>query len=470
TIGRREIRFKKFFEEIDRVAGGLYALGIRRGDVCMTVLPNILQHVVLVYALSRIGAVVAVVHPLMTEAGFKDLYNLQKPKAVFLSDINFIKLGKIAKDSKTVFCSYVVYSYTGLPNSKYFEPYDGDGQEPAFYMHSGGTTGAPKTVVLSSKAVNALARNILEAFDGKHNEDCAMLVTLPLFHGFGMCVGVHASLCSNMKVVLLPSFSGKRALKAIVKNKVTDMIAVPRMLVKLLRQDGFEGKNIASLRDIYVGGDSINPSVIQQFNLRMEQAKSKGKLHSGYGLTEVGSCVAVEHHGYKSGTVGRMLPNMEALVATENCAPQRNGEVGELLIGGDQLMTCYLGDDKLTREVFCEIDGKRYLKTGDYFSQDDDGFLTYKGRKKRLIKISGVNVFPLEIERVAKELPFVGECVAYEVKKDGKTFSRLAVEGELTDTQKSQIEARIKAQLTHWHIPSGIDCVAKLPRTDIGKI
>ena len=469
--GRSKMNFPRFFKEVDRVAGGLYALGISKGDVVVLALPNIMQSVVATYAISRIGAVASMIHPLLSADEFAAAVKKQNPKAVFLSDINYRAFSKHCGNAKRIFCSYVVYGYGGLPRPVRFEPFKGDGEEPIFYMQSGGTSGEPKTIVLSSRACNAMAGNLLNYLGDKFDESKRMLVVLPMFHGYGLCVGVHASLCSNMSAVLMPRFDVKKTVRVIAKNKVTTMLAVPRMVSKLLEYDGFSGDNIASLEDVYVGGDAVSADLVARFAERMKECGGKGVLSPGYGLTEtVTVCTLTKIGDYRQGSVGNPILGVRARIVDENLNEVPTGEAGELLLLGEQMMSGYLDDEEGTKRAMISLDGENWVRTGDLFKTDEDGRLYFLGRKKRLIKISGINVFPSEIERIARELDFVGECAVVEYHENGKPFIRLVVEGDLSEAQKRATVEHIAKRMSHWNVPSSVVCLAELPRTKMSKI
>ncbi|MDE6302051.1 MAG: acyl--CoA ligase, partial [Clostridia bacterium] len=333
-----------------------------------------------------------------------------------------------------------------------------------------GTFGEPKTIVLSSRASNAMAGNLLNYLDDKFNENNKMLVVLPMFHGYGLCVGVHASMCANMAVVLMPRFDVKKATRTIAKNKVTTVIAVPRMISKLLAYDKFSGKNIESLQDVFVGGDAVSDDLYTQFAERMKQCGGTGVLSPGYGLTETVTVCTLTKGGFVAGSVGTPILGAEARIVDEELNEVPVGESGELLIGGDQLFSGYLGDEEGTARTLVRIDGRNWVRTGDLFKTDEQGRLYYLGRIKRLIKISGMNVFPSEIERVARELDFIDECAAVQYTKDGKPFIRLLVEGSITDAQKKAVVAHIAKRMSHWNVPSSVVCVSEFPRTKMSKI
>lgn len=477
--GRKKISYAALECRIARVAGGLYALGVKKGDVVIVALPNIEQNVPILYAVSRLGAILSPIHPLLSKEEFVREIELQKPSVIILSEVNIAYYKLIAKYNRkrkangercarVVFCPYWIEAYLGLPMRRKFVECTEKGDIPSLYMHSGGTSGAPKTVVLSASAANSLVYNLLDSIPYDFNQKDAMLVTLPMFHGFGLIVGIHVSLCTNMRAVLVPKFSGKRALDAIKRHRVTTVIAVPRMIKRMLETEGFDGDSIKSLANVYIGGDALDANLAADFDERMRSAGASAVAQQGYGLTETGGVCVLSSKG-ESGTVGKTLHNIEGIIVSDGKAV-KDGESGELLLAGDQTMLGYLQDAVATEQAFEIVDGKKYLKTGDIFRKDARGNLHYLGRQKRLIKISGMNVFPTELERVACECEGVGMCAATEISVGGKTFIRLIVEGEIDDDIRKKLYAHIDSSLSHWYRPYEIISVKELPRTALGKI
>lgn len=468
--GGRKMGYGEFFGEIDRVAAGLFALGVRRGDVVMIALPNIIQSVVAVYAVAKLGATASMIHPKLSAEQFEREVAVQSPKVVFLSEVNLREYKPACKNAKVVYCSFIRYSYSGLPKATGFDVYDGDGEDAAFIMHSGGTSGEPKDVVISHRAANAMAGNLLLHLGDKFYGENAMLVVLPMFHGFGICVGVHAAACTNMTLVLEPVFKPKKIAESIGKNHVTTIVAVPRMVQLLLQEKGFSGKKVARLKDVFVGGDSVGPELVKEFDERMKEAGSDALLSPGYGLTETVSVCALTIDGYKEGSLGTPIKDVLPMIVDDDLKAVPIGQAGELLLSTPQMMTGYLGDDDATSKTIVEIDGKKWVRTGDLFKSDEGGHLYFLGRKKRLVKISGMNVFPNEIERVAQELGYIKDCVVLESRKGGKTYIKLLVEEQLTLDEQSKIKAYIGSRLSQWSIPRVIEKVDAFPRTQVGKV
>lgn len=468
--GRKKTAYGRFFRRVDRVAGGLAALGVKKGDVVMIATPTIQQGVTAFYAVSRLGAIASMIHPLMERGEFDEAVREQRPKVVFLSDINYKKLGKGLKDVKKVLCPFLMDVFVGLPGNAGFTPCESDGSEPAVYMRSGGTSGVAKTVVLSAAAVNALPDNLFRTLlNNDFGEKDRMLVALPMFHGFGLLVGIHAAMSTSMAPVLVPVFNVRKVIKAIAANGVTTMIAVPRMIAKLLSSREFASENVAGLRNVYVGGDTVDAELENAFDRRMKEAGAKCFMSPGYGLTETGSVSVLSPVKVGGAAVGKPLDGMECRIVDEDCREVPFGDVGELWLAGNQLMLGYLDDPEGTAEAFAEADGKKWVRTGDYFRYLPDGTLFFMGRKKRLIKISGMNVYPVEIERVASELPYVTACAAAEVRDNDKPYIALFVEGDLTEEQKKEIKKHIVYKLSRWHEPKFVICMKELPRTNVGK-
>ena len=464
--GKFSIAPSKLLKEIERVAGGLYKLGVRQGDVVMSALPNIEQSVSLLYATTLLGAVFAPVHPLISEKEFEKEVSIQKPKVLAISAVNAVRFSKHKGGAKVIYCPYCFHGFLGLPYSKEYKEYCGDGDIPALHMHSGGTSGVPKTVVLSHSSANALVGNMLSSIPYHFDKKDSMLVTLPMFHGFGLIVGVHAALSADVKAVLIPKFSGKTALKEIVRHRITTMIAIPRMLSKFLATEGFEGDNVSSLEHVFVGGDTLDKKLQEEFNKVMKVAGAGAVAQQGYGLTEMGSVCVLSSKDDQLGTIGKPFNNVETAIIDDEGNVLPDGERGELVLNSNQMMMGYLEDDE---SAFVDINGKKYLRTGDIFAKNDEK-LSFYGRKKRLIKIFGMNVFPSEIERVAKELPYVKNCGAFERVVSGKTQIELVIEGSLTDKQKDEVQKHIGKNLSHWHIPRIVKSIERMPYTSIGKI
>ena len=417
------------------------------------------------YASSIIGAVVYELHPKIGIEHFQNEIKLIKPKMVLLSEINYGKLKNYSLNTKIVYCPYGAYGFIGLTNKKAdISNIEVKGEDKAIIMHSGGTSGAQKTLVLSHSALNNMVYNLLNSLNNKFTCEDTMLTAIPLFHGFGLGVGVHAGMCGNMKVALLPAFTAKKAVNIIKNNKSVVLIAIPRLLEKMLKEEAF--KDVApNIKDLFVGGDSIDSTLIN----KADKLLTNTRISVGYGLSETSSVCTLQRDVFVEGSIGRALLNVDIKVVDKNLKDVPQGEIGELLVSSAQNMIGYISDNGIDKSSFVTIDNKEYVKTGDLVKEDGNHNLFFMGRVKRLIKISGINVFPTEIERVVKESGIVSDCVAFRDELDGKVIISLAVEQELSQKERETIQSIVRDKLSKWSVPTKFIKVDNISTTELGK-
>lgn len=468
-------RFEKreiflFLKEVEKVAGSFVAMGVKAGDNIAMSLPNCPQALVAMYAANRIGAAVSVHYPKSNPETFKKSLNLIKPKICLLSDINYFKYKKLVGDAKIVVCPVYTKLYIGLKKSVKFEPYHSDGEDVAVYMHSSGTSGTPKTSALTNKNMNALVANMFDSINNHFAERDKMLACLPLFHGFGLVATIHASLCARMTCCLLPNFSATKALWTMKHYGVTCINIIPNMLKKMIKKPNF-AESFKTVKFIYVGGDTLSEELVSAAEKKFSEAGLDLKITQGYGLTEMASVCTLNVDCVKD-SIGKPLKGVDIKIVDENLNEIEDGKVGEILLSGDQLMKGYVGESK---NPFVELDGKKWLKSGDLAAKDEDGNLFFKGREKRLIKISGINVFPIEIELVADSIDEVCcSCAVCKYDENSKPYIKLFVELKegviLDDAIVKKIQDAIKTKLSRWNMPSQIEQLIEMPYTEMGKI
>ena len=515
TIFNKSLSFDQFIVKVEAMSHYLMDIGVKKGDSVCICLPNIPEAVITMYAVNRIGAIINIVHPMLHSKGLCDILEKTGSRVLFLQNASFYKyafgISKFKLD-KIILCSIMEYlpkklkrgyklktfssrraswvarklvsnviDYENTRCNNYHKFPEVSGDDIAVYMHSGGTTGEPKTIMLSNKALNAMPYHLLNSISEGENgymfsyKD-AMLGALPLFHGYGLGVCVHLSLCCRMKIVLVPLFNVKDIGELIKNQKITALAAVPRMYQKMLADKNFKGENIQTLRNAYCGGDKMESEVKVRFDEHMAKYSVPCALEEGYGLTEtVNVCVLNTHENHKANSIGKTLESFSAkIVDTENKTLPTNTK-GELCISSDTLMSGYLQDQETTDLVLIKDEnGKSWLKTGDLCYIDDDGFIFFVDRLKRLIKISGMNVFPAEIERAVTKLDFVEQACAVKAKHSFKTIIVLNVilkKGEKLTPEKDKIIREFcEENLSKWAQPTLIIQRDSFPATKIGKV
>ena len=486
----KKISAEKLLSTTLRVGEFLCTQGIEKGNTVGIMLPNIPEAIYALYACNAIGAISNLINPRMGKKGLEKLLAFTETKLVYTLLPLYFKHKETFKklNIKVVVCSAngvvgeclesvafhnLSYFNLSLPD-KCTRSIDTDGSETAVYIHSGGTTGTPKTVMLSSYALNSLANTIVTTVrpNGDYSrEKDATVMMLPIFHAFGLGVCAHTML-SSIKVVLLPRFIPAKANRLIKKYKVTYIAGVPAMYRKMLEKGNFDGK---ALEFVFCGGDKLPSDVKDKFNEALVNSGSKCEILEGYGLTETCSVVSVGENGNtKKGSLGTPLKGNVIKIVDDDGNEMGIGEVGNVIVSANSLMTGYLKDEETTREVIFEKYDRRYLKTGDLGKIDSDGMLYFVERRKRSVKIGAINVFPSEIENVVNEIVGVKSCcAARKFSSNGKALIKLhlVVEDNVNNVEIIKtIEKEVASKLHPYAVPREFVFDKSLKMTMFGKI
>ncbi len=494
--------YEKSLVKINKFAKALLDLGLKKDDVITVCLPNIPEAFYLLFAINQIGAIGNMVHPLFNYAQMKENLATTGSKILFCLDLNFHQFKPLVLDGVKVFaCSptkelnfikkigYALINkqvlkipshckLTKFYKKKPYLDYDKDNKKDAIYLHSGGTTGKSKTIALSAFALNALCSHGAHILEIDEPSNKYMLAVLPMFHGFGLCMGVLALINHGGTLVLMPKFSTNETIKYLKKGRINYILGIPTLFEALLSKKEFNGPILKNLLLSFVGGDFVSESLINRYNKRMEEAGSSCRLLEGYGLTEtVTVCAVNRQSAQKKGTVGQPLPSVKFKIVdpeTKKVLPPNTA--GELYISGDTIMNGYRFCDKKANDEVFEVDknGVKWVKTGDFCELDEDNYLVFKQRMKRIIKVNGIPVFPSAIEDVVMSTGFVFECAAIGVEdaKRGhmiKLFVVLNKNVAVTNPTEKINQAILDKEGVYAQ-PKEIVYLDKLPHTLIGKI
>jgi long-chain acyl-CoA synthetase len=497
-----KINYVTLLKRIDEMAVKLYSIGIRKDDVVSLLAPNVPETILCLYALNKIGAILSILHPLLPKSTLIESLSETKSKALILLDLRYpdyeealrklslpvyfisaypdlnpvIKAGFKAvfrKELRTI--DKKRYLYRMKAGKDVEVPLNSDPFRPSVYLRSGGTTGKSKTVVLSDDSIS---------FAGKQSEwilghpipGISMIGVLPLFHGYGLSMGVHAPLMNDAASALMVSYSGNEIIHKTRAGKLNVLIAVPYMANKLLSDPRFSGKKLRNLYATYVGADKPEESLFTRFNERMEKAGSENRLLEGYGLTETVTVNFVNTgKNFRIGSVGRPIQGVRLRIVTggdyaHDIGP---GKDGEILISSPSVCLGYLNTPKEKQPFFFDPDGTRWLLTGDVGHYDQDGYLYFRNRSTDVLKIAGYSVFPSDIERYAQEVKGVKESAAIYVPDERHPYVHLFVEKEEGVDEKAlltELKSHLKDHLIRYSVPEKITLMAQLPRTDVGKI
>lgn len=503
------ITYKEFHHKINQAANAFKSQGIRRGDVVTICMPNTPEALVAFYALNKIGAIANMIHPLSGEQEIKDYLTSTHSVMLIMIDICYEKVKNIIKETdvyKTIVTSasdsmnfLLAFGYqvtqgykTKKPKKSeeyvYWKDFIRKGlnyhskedvattkDTPAVILHSGGTTGSPKGIVLTNGNFNALTEQAKIIF--KHlGVGEKVLAIMPIFHGFGLGVSINAPLDLGCEVILIPQFNAKKFDKLLEKYKPNILFGVPTLYEALINTKN-DHLDLSQLKYIISGGDSLSPSLERRINVYLQNHKAKITISQGYGMTESLAAVALAYgEANKPGSIGIPFPgNYIKIVKPGTQEEVPYGEDGEICINGPTVMLGYLDNEKETNEMLqIHKDGLVWLHTGDMGMMDEDGVIFYKQRIKRMIISSGYNIYPAYVEQVIEEHPAVLKCTvigiphpykievpkAYIVLKNG--YSPLTV--------RKSIKEHCKKNLASYAIPYDFEYRKSLPKTLIGKV
>ena len=503
------ISFRDFIKKVDRTADILVnQLNIKRNDVVLVAQPNIPEALILIYAINKIGAICNSVHPFTPFNQLKNIFRQTKSKVAFVFEQRVAKevdkyrdfADKIyvtrVEDSLPIFKKWAYHTFMNRAIRKKLGRYQGKfkgfkyfkdlkptekealtvsnkSEEVSLLLHSGSTTGDPKTICLCDHNLNYFSDQALDilCMEAKDVEKKTFLSFLPSFHGFGFCVTMHAPLTICCGVILMPKFNAVEVSKLIKKFKIVCTGAVPTALETLLKCHKFvNSKHLKNMGVIYCGGDSMSISLEERFNKVMIDGGSSCRVFEGYGLTEgVGAeCVNTFKH-HKSGSIGYPIRGVEFKIMDENGNDLGISNVGEICIKSEMTMVGYLNNEEATKKAV--VDG--WLHTGDLGHIDEDGFIFFDQRIKRVVKVSGVGVFPSEIEKLVETVPGVSEVCAIRIP-DPKLISaiKVFVVAKYFDEEgmKNEIIETCRKYLIRWAVPKEVEFVKELPRTLLGKV
>lgn len=494
----KSIKFKTLFEEVEKIASYFVSLGLKENDFITIVAPNIPEALYCFMAGNKLGLRVHLLHPLISLKPLKEELDEKHSKLLITLDIfstkyeellpyypillispsdSLAKFKQVAfklLNKKSISKNPKFINYSTLPTHyQEAKTIHFDNKKDSIFLSSGGTTGKSKTIMLSDYAIYALITQADKIIDKKYIDDHYMLAVLPMFHGFGLVMGVLTPLYNNARVSMVPQFHTLPVIKLIKKNKANILIGVPLIYEALLSKKEFDGDFIKNINLAFIGGDFISPSLLKRFNDHLKKHNSEGLLLEGYGLTEtVTVCNVNTLKNHKDRTVGKPLSIVSNYIIDENNNILPPNTQGEIALGGETLMNGYYLHD--VSKDFITLNGEKCVKTGDLGYIDEEGYLYFVSRAKNVIKHKGFNIYPLMIEKKVSTIDFVKECsytslIINELETPVLYLSLNST--TLTEEEiKSKLKSYIKEEFADYCIPERIYILDSLPHTNVGKI
>ncbi len=503
--------YRELVENIHTCAKSLKALGIRENDKVTIAMPNCPQSIYLFYAINAIGGICNMIHPLSAEKEIEFYLNESQSVLAITLDQFYGKFARVRENTKIhnlIIASIkdalspvmqVGYMLTQgrkikkipadapivrwndfLKLSRHTgEDYrvERKSNDPAVILYSGGTTGTTKGIVLTNRNFNALGQQVV-ATNPMFRPGDKMLAAMPIFHGFGLGVCIHTMLFNGGRCILVPRFTPKSYAKDLVKHRCNFIAGVPTLYEALLRLPDMDGADLSCLKGVFSGGDSLSIELKKKFDKFLYDHKATIQVREGYGTTEtVTACCLTPTHIYKEGSIGLPFPDTYIKIVepgTDKELPY--GEEGEILLAGPTVMQEYMHHPEETAQTLrTHADGLTWVYTGDLGKMDEQGFVYFKGRAKRMIVTSGYNVYPAQIENIldAHELVqmscVIGIPDSYKMQKV-KAFVKLAAGAEPTEETKQILLAHCRKHVAKYAMPCDIVFKDDMPKTLVGKV
>ena len=507
----RKISYRELFENIDQTAGAFSKLGIKKGDyvgVCSVTIPEMAY---CIYGLNKIGAAAITLDPrrnaeeiktTMDNGGCRILVILDVAYKFHKQEIMTWNLDKIiilsAKDSMPVFTRIV--SRFKMPTLKIEEEQQeliwnwktfistGEGVatiaedfEPnttAAVTLTGGTTGAPKGVMLSNEGFNAIALDFANC-GVPYTREHRFMDIIPAFSSYGIAASLHMPLSLGLEIVMIPLFNSDKVGHYFKKYKPSHTLMVPAHYEKLMNSKEMRNFDLSFLKTAGSGGDTMNVGLETKLNEFLKEHGCEYPLSQGYGMSEMSSAVSCCCNGiFKSQSVGYpLLKSTVAVFKPGTTEELEYGKEGELCMTGPANMLGYLNDKEESEKVLIKHpDGNTWVHSGDIGYIDEEGFVFIKGRIKRMItKFDGHKLFPAYIEGLLAQNEEVLSCAVVGVKDATHAQGEIPVavvqlksEASKDDTYRDLLE-RIK-KMEERGRPDDIVFTDDMPHTSMGKI
>jgi long-chain acyl-CoA synthetase len=482
--------YKEISQLVRNLSACLIQSGLKKGDRVALMLPNIPQFIVAYFAILKAGGVVVALNPNYKLPEFEFLFRDSQPtKAICLERHEKILNGLNFPDAS---CIFVRSGQQLLQNQRphsiqSFSTSDFDGlcqttqefsdrlfpeitpDDPAIFQYSGGTTGIPKAAIGSHRNI---ASNITQfnAWCNLQMSKETILSVIPLYHVYGMVLTMNLTITTQSEIVLIEDPSDtEKVLHEIEDKRVTFYPGVPSMFYAINQHPKVRiGKfDIRSIKACISGSAPLHPEIKAEF-----ERLTRGKLVEGYGLSEAPTATHCNPVFGKNsrGSIGLPLPDVMCKVVDLETGEREvpTGELGELAIKGPQVMAGYHNQPEEDKIALRE----GWLYTGDVVRMDEEGYFYLIDRKKSLIKVSGFQVWPNEIELVILSYPGISACAVGGVpdKKQGEKVIAWVVKKPDMKMSKESIKAWCRERLVNYKVPSVIQFRKQLPLSGVGKM
>ncbi len=504
-----KITFKQLHDEVNRFATALSQMGVKKGDKVALYLLNSPQYVIAYFSILKVGGTVTPISPVYTSSEVKHQLTDSGAKTIVCQDILFDNVNKTGLKLDRVYLTGIsdylptirrmigksvlrkAFSELEVPIPKIDESAGfyrmkelikktnpnpplveiDPTKDLASLPYTGGTTAQPKGVMLTHENLIACQAQIKASWPIIEEGKETVLAFLPFYHIYGQVVVMLNTMLMGGTLILFTTPDIDDILYSMEKYQASTFFGVPTFFEYLKEYEKTDRVNWKRLKMITCGADTLHTTTLDGWTKRTGSV-----ITEGYGMTETSGVSHVNPlGGSKPGSFGVPLPNVTAAIIdpdTNEFLPM--GETGEMIINGPNIMQGYWNRDEDNKKTFLDIDGKRFMKTGDLVRMDEEGYFIFYDRSKDLIKFKGYSVFAREIEEVLYKHPQI-KAVGVIGVPDPKVGQYIKANIVLNPEARGKVSEEdilnyCKENLAHYKVPKVIEFRGELPKTDVGKI
>lgn len=511
TYFGKKYSYRQLFNIINVVENSFRNMGVKQGDIVSIAIPNVPENVFIFYALNKIGAVANFIDLRLKNEALIDAINSVKSEILvgcdlflknvcdIIDDTNLKKVVVVSPSDSLLPFVKQLYSLSNKTfntmdnrfikwnkflknNNNYDNIIENDKSDiEACILHTSGTTGKSKGVVLSNYALNSMAMQYRYIGIDYNNKD-KFMNQVPPFLAYNIILSTHMPLCMGLNIVMLPNYEPDKFAEHIMKYKINHVLAGPADWTNFLENEKIKNSDLSYLSTMGSGSDKINSETKNKIDDLLASRGVKYKILEGYGMTEVGSaaCSSLRNINVLN-SVGVPLPFMTIGIFD----PNTNGELpyntdGEICIKGPTMMNGYYNDKEATDETIkLHSDNTLWVHTGDIGHIDQNGVLYLSGRMKRIIvRHDGIKISPFEIERVVEKIPNVKACCTVAINDiihgSGSVPCINVIPEDTNLLNEEELKELIlkycKQELTDKYCIEKINVVPSFPLTPVGKV
>lgn len=506
-----QLKYGRFFEKIDETANLYASIGVKKGDIVTILSAAFPESIFTMYALNKMGAVCNFIDPRLAPDRILQVIAKSGCKVMLALDLVYYKLDGLFE--KTGVETLIVHNpsdslpfykrwlfrlksqkkdikfdgrtmswknFETTPITKKAEEAEFVPDTPAIVVQTGGTTGTPKGVILSSEAINSAALGMQYAEYDTDYSGQTFINLMPMFSSYGIVCGLHVPFIMGVKDIIVPDFKPDKFTYLVHKHKPNNMIAVPAYYEKLMFDKLTKDDDYSHVKSWASGGDTMTLPLEKKLEEFFLSHGSKYTIVQGYGMSEIASVATFGcFHKCKHGSVGYPTILNEIRIFKEGTDEEVPiGTEGEICISGSTIMLGYFDEPEETAHVLkTHSDGRKWVHSGDIGHMDEDGFIFISGRLKRMItRYDGHKNFPVQVEKVAMSYPDVLNCSVIAVKDVDHTLGYLPLiiaELKNYDCDREAVRKGIlelcSKYLEERSQPVDVVFVEKIPLTSVGK-